>query len=326
MASITQLQLAPVAIFAYNRPDRLRNLLRDLQSCDGFAQTPVTIFVDGPKGAQDLAAVEEVRHVVRTVASPNVHSVISDENRGLRQSVYAGVSRIIEEYGRIIVLEDDLQLSPIALSWFNSALDHYATDERVWSISGYIYDAPALREFSRALILPMTSSWGWATWLRAWTRFDLDARPRDENLRSPAFKQAMSINGVYPFYEVLRHSITGRLDSWAAHWSYTVFQNGGRSIFPPRRVIHNRGLSAGTHGTRLNPQELLVKRPPLLERLPKLESADEIDYFAADLLKQCWEARVQRGIVRAGVAKRWLMSKRSPNAGRKKNLGGRSSG
>lgn len=300
------LDLAPVAIFAYNRRDRLAAMLRSLARCDGFADTSVTIFVDGPSQETDRAAVEEVRAFVRELPFPNVRHVISEENKGLRNAIYNGVTHVINEHGRIIVLEDDLKLSPIALTYFNAALDRYADDSRVWSISGYLHDVTALRDFPRALILPSASSWGWATWRRAWDRFDLDARPRDENLDAASFRQAISMNGAYPFDVVLRYSIAGRINSWAAHWGYTIFRNGGRSVFPPRRVVDNYGFSAGAHGSILNPHERLVKRPPLLEELPEFESADEIDYFAMDLIRRSWEARVQRGVVRAGVLKRWL--------------------
>jgi hypothetical protein len=296
--------LAPVAVFAYKRPDRLAALMQSLEQCEGFAQSPVTIFVDGPRNEADRAAVNEARVLVTRLAYPNVSQVISETNRGLRDSIFDGVSRLVEEHGRVIVLEDDLVLSPIALSFFNEALDYYADDSRVWSISGYISDVRQLRDFPRALILPYAHSWGWATWSRTWRQFDLNARPRDENLRAASFRQAMDVNGFYPFRFTLARSIAGHVDSWYAHWLYTIVREGGRSVFPPRRVIDNYGISAGTHGGRFNPHERLVKRPPLLECMPEFADAGEIDYFAADLLKKCWEARVQRLIPYAGALKR----------------------
>lgn len=306
MTPSQQSRCAPVAVFAYNRRDRLAAMLQSLQRCAGFAGTSVTIFVDGPRSEADRVAVDEVRTFVTNLSLPNVDHVISDENKGLRKSIYGGVSRIVEEHGRVIVLEDDLVLSPTALTYFNEALDFYADDPKVWSVSGYIYDVPELRNFPRALVLPSASSWGWATWSRAWSQFDLDARPRDENLNSESFRQAYNMNGVYPFDLVLRLSALGQVDSWAAHWLYTIFRNGGCSIFPPRRVVDNLGFTRGTHGSRFNPYEALVKRPPLLEQVPAFERVDEIDYFAADLMKRSWEARVLRGTARAGAFKRRL--------------------
>jgi len=308
-ASTAQPALAPVAIFAYNRRDRLEAMFESLRRTDGFDRTQVTIFVDGPKREADRAAVDLVRNYVNGLRLPNVRAILSETNKGLRNSISAGVTQIVAEHGRAIVLEDDLVLSPIALTYFNAALNRYADDPRVWSVSGYISDVPRLRDFPRALILPYAHSWGWATWDRAWRHFSLDARPRDENFASAAFRRAIDMNGFYPFRDMLAHSTAGRVNSWYAHWLYTIFRNGGRSIFPPRRVLDNYGISAGTHGGSLNPHELLVSRPPLLERVPEFEAADEIDYFAVDLLKHCWEARVQRGIAFAGGIKRRLFGR-----------------
>src|SRR5690606_15821461 len=119
---------------------------------------------------------------------------------------------------------------------------------------------------------------------------------------------AIDMNGFYLFQNMLRQSMIGRVNRWYAYWLDTIFRHGGRSVFPPRRVLFDYGFSVGTHGSLLNPHELLMKRPPLLDRLPTFEEADEIDYFAADLLKRCWEARVQRGIAFAGGIKRHLKS------------------
>ncbi|MGV0646772.1 hypothetical protein ABQE44_25665 [Mycolicibacterium sp. XJ2546] len=306
MQPTTESILAPIAVFAYNRPDRLAALMRSLERCEGFSRSPIKIFVDGPRSQVDRTAVDDVRTFVTGLAHPNVGHVISPTNKGLRNSVFEGVSQLLAEYDRVIVLEDDLVLSPIALSYFNEALDYYAADPRVWSVSGYIPDVPKLRDFPRAVILPSAHSWGWATWSRAWRQFDLDARPRDENLRAESFRQVIDMNGYHRFRFALSLSIAGYTDSWYLHWLYTIVQHGGRSVFPPRRVLYNYGVSAGTHGGRFNPQERLVKRPPLLDRVPEFVDADEIDYFAVDLLKQCWEARVHRLIPLAGALKRRL--------------------
>lgn len=295
---------APIVVFAYNRRDRLAKMMCSLQRCEGFSESSVIIFVDGPRDDRDKNLVEEVADFVRNLPYPNVTYHISENNTGLRSAIFSGVSRVIDEHRRIIVLEDDLVLSPIALLYFNRALEFYADDRRVWSISGYIADVKRLREFPRALILPYAHSWGWATWSRAWKQFDLDQRPRAANLKAASFKNAIDMNGFYPARLMLANSIEGRVNSWYAHWLYTIIRHGGRSVFPPRRVLDNYGTSAGTHGSGLNPHEQLVRRPPLLRTVPAFESADEIDYFAADLLTRCWEARVQRGVSYAGNMKR----------------------
>jgi len=306
---------APIAVFAYNRPDRLGALMDSLQACYGFADSEVTVFVDGPKRDADRAPVEAVRTSVRRLDLPNVAWSFHDTNRGLRNSIFTGVSEIAKKHGRVIVLEDDLVLSPVALTYFNQALNRYADAQRVWSIVGYAYDAPALRNGSTTLALPFAHPWGWATWARSWDRFDLDDRPDTATLNASSFKSAFDMNGLYPFTLQLKNSIEGRVNSWFIHWYYTVFKHGGVSIFPPRRLIDNYGQGSGSHGGPLNPHEKLVQRPPLLTTVPELCNPERVDYVALDLLRRCRELRVQRFIAEAGSAKRKFRARFSMQEG-----------
>ena len=297
-------KLAPIAVFAYNRPDKLAALMNSLQACHGFEDSDITIFVDGPKGDGDRAAVEAVQASVRGLRLPNVAWTFQEANHGLRNSIFAGVSEIVGAHGKVIVLEDDLVLSPVALNYFNEALDYYADAQRVWSIVGYVYDAPTLRNSPDTMALPFTHPWGWATWSRAWNQFSLDDRPDPESLSAKSFRTAFDMDGLYPFTAQLKNSIEGRVNSWFIRWYYTVFKHGGVSIFPPRRLVDNYGLRSGSHGGRLNPHERLVKRPPLLNTLPKFCDPYDVRYAALDSLRQCRELRVQRFIADTGSAKR----------------------
>lgn len=297
---------APIAIFAYNRRDRLATMMESLAACDGFDQSTVKIFVDGPKNEAGAPAVEDVRELVRSLPYPNVQHVISEKNSGLRNAISAGVSRIVEEHGRVIVLEDDLVLSPIALTYFNQALDYYQQDEMIWSVVGYMYDCPSMRDEGKTVTLPFTHPWGWATWNRAWKHFELDGRPSDADLESAAFRSAFDMNGLYPFTGQLRNSIRGRVNSWYIHWYYALFRHGARSIFPPRRVLDNFGMNTGSHASSLNPFDRLVERPELLAILPTFSDPHVVDYAALDALRSCWEMKVHRWIAEAGALKRKL--------------------
>jgi hypothetical protein len=303
-------QWAPIAVFAYNRPDKLSAMMSSLRACDGFAESPVTIFVDGPKRDEDRAAVSAVQDYVQQLALPNVTWSFRETNVGLRNSIFAGVRDVVDRHGRAIVLEDDLVLSKVALSYFNTGLTRYAQDDRVWSIVGYAYDAPALSRRSQTLALPFAHPWGWATWGRAWDRFQLDNRPPQHDLDAKSFARFFDMNGLYPFTAQLKSSIAGQINSWFIHWYYTVFQHGGVSIFPPRRLVDNHGFSDGSHGGALNPYDKLVKRPGLLEVLPEFDDSADVDYAALDVLRDCWELRVQRFIAGAGRAKRKIRSAR----------------
>jgi hypothetical protein len=301
-------RFAPLAIFAYNRKDNLERMFASLQACEGFANSPIFIFVDGPKTLADAPKVEAVREYAKALRVPNLELVIRDTNIGLKESIYSGVSHVCQKYGRVIVLEDDLVLSPVTLTYFNAALEKYADAPRVWSISGYQYNVPILKNTSRALVLPFAHPWGWATWARAWSKFNLAAKVDERDLSSPSFACAFDVFGIADFRNMLVLALQGLVNSWFIRWYYTIFSAGGVSIFPPHSYVTNTGIrGGGTHASRLNPYRFLTRPSETSATLCTFPDELKVDFWAIDEIRRSWDARVQNFIIRLGRVKRMLM-------------------
>ena len=160
--------LAPIALFVYNRPDHMRRTLSYLQKNELAAESRLFIFSDGAKTGADEAKIVEIRQQAKLVTGFKSVKVIERKaNVGLANSIISGVTQLVNEYGKVIVFEDDLLSSPYTLEYFNEALDQYANQPEVMHIGAYMYDlkTPNLPQtfFYRA-----ATSWGWATWARAW--------------------------------------------------------------------------------------------------------------------------------------------------------------
>jgi GT2 family glycosyltransferase len=169
------------------------------------------------------------------------------DNWGLARSVIAGVTEICASRGRVIVLEDDLILSPHFLAYMNEALDLYAEDPRVYQVSGYQFPIPPVGKHDAAF-QSFISSWGWATWQQAWAHFDphmtgFARLQADRNLR-----KSFDLDWAYPFFRMLEHQRQGYVDSWAIRWYLSVFLRGGLTLFPARTLVANGGRDGtGTH-------------------------------------------------------------------------------
>lgn len=300
------LNRAPVAIFAFNRVDHLRGTFECLTQCHGFAESPITIFIDGPRHAGDEADVQAVRDYVKSLPFENVSSVIREKNMGLRKSIFEGVTALTETYGRAIVLEDDFLLSPVILDYFNDALAKYADDTRVWNVVGYMYDVPEFEKRDTALVLPYTHPWGWATWHRAWRQFTLDEPVQEDNIRSRSFRFRFNLSGVANYVAMLQMAMTGKVNSWYVQWYYRMTLSGGLSIFPPRSYVVNRGIGdvRATHGSKLNPYRFLT-RPTTFSTEPiSLPDKLEINFADVDAIANCRDARAQRLVIALGRIKR----------------------
>ena len=244
--------LAPVVIFAYKRPEHLKSTLDSLKRCEGFADSKIIMFGDGPKMQNDRDAVEAARRVAQAQLGPQAEYHFRENNAGLAASIISGVSDVTRRFGRAIVLEDDLELSPNFLGYMNSALDRYAGEAKVYQISGQLFDTPEFFGRRAALFLPFTTSWGWGTWHRAWDRFDPLAGGWEQLKRDRTLRSRFNLGGCYDFSTMLERQMRGLGDSWAIRWYWSVFRDDGLVCFPPTSLVRNTGLDgSGTHGRGL---------------------------------------------------------------------------
>ncbi len=240
-------QAAPIAIFVYQRAEHTRRMLRSLLGNALAMQSPISIYCDGPRGEQDADAVARARAVVRDLAPAHARVVERDGNLGLARSVIAGVSDAIAAHGAAIVIEDDLELSPVALDYFNAALARYRDEERVMHLSGYMYPVGAV--LPEAFFYREATCYGWATWSRAWQHFEADGRRILQALRDRGARHDFDVSGSIDFSGMLEAQIAGRVDSWAIRWYGSIWMRGGLALHPGRSLIRNTGFDgSGEHG------------------------------------------------------------------------------
>ena len=271
---------SPIAVFAYNRPEHLRRTLRSLKACEGFAGSTVTVFCDGPRSEEDRAAVEAARVVAREELDGAADIRLAPRNKGLANSIIDGVGELTERHGRVIVIEDDFDLAPGFLRFINAGLERFADNEKVFQVSGHMFDVPEFATRDTALFLPMTTTWGWGTWKRAWRRFDPQASGWEALLTDRALRRRFNMGGVYDYTSMMVRQMSGRNDGWGIRWYWTVFRAGGVGLFPPRSLVRNTGFDgSGTHGAgrfrRFGGRQSLGDGEPI--HLPEGPSADAVD-------------------------------------------------
>ncbi len=162
----------PLVVFAYDRARHLEAMLESLAKCQRLDECDVIISSDGAKNKDDEARVLNVRHVAQKWAKQHKAKVIEQPcNLGLARSIIQTTTRVCEDYGRIIALEDDLLVGRVFLQYMLDALDKFEYESKVFQISGYMFPA-RLKPRHQSCFLPMVTTWGWATWWRAWRDVD----------------------------------------------------------------------------------------------------------------------------------------------------------
>lgn len=239
--------LAPIALFVYNRPEHTRRTLKFLQQNLLAEDSRLFIFSDAAARPEEEENVEQVRELVGSVTGfRKVEVVRRSKNMGLAASIIDGVTRLVKEYGQIIVFEDDLISSPYTLQYFNDALQRYRNEERVMHIGAYMY--PLESDFGKENKEPLpetffyraATSWGWATWGRAWSHFEPDI---DRLIRQ--FDQQtiveFSIDNHMNFWKQIKEFKAGKNNSWAIRWYASIFLKKGLTLNPSESLINNIG-------------------------------------------------------------------------------------
>ena len=234
---------APILLFVYNRPEHTRRVIESLQTNVEAIESRLFIYADQARNEADRPNVDEVRRYIRSIGGfKQVTLIERSENWGLARNIIDGVSTQVNAYGRVIVLEDDLVVSPYFLRFMNDALETYKDEERVGHIQACDFTKdPSLPD---TFLIKWTGSWGWATWARAWRHFNPDGKALLAQLEERRLIRTFDFNGNYPFTRMLRRQIAGKNNSWAIRWNASLFLAGILSVdasAPRRPYFPHRG-------------------------------------------------------------------------------------
>jgi FkbM family methyltransferase len=237
------MSLAPIILFVYNRPWHTEQTLESLKKNYLADESVLHIYADGPKAGLNqggLGKVMQVREIIRKKQwCKEVRIYESEVNRGLADSIISGVTQIVKENGKVIVLEDDLLLSKGFLRYMNDALDLYALNEDVMHVSGYMF--PVNAELPETFFYNTASCWGWGTWQRAWKKFEPDAKAVYDRILASKKVKEFNKDGA-DFFSQLELNVQGKIKTWAVRWYATIFFNKGFSLHPGKSLVNNIGL------------------------------------------------------------------------------------
>lgn len=286
------LSYAPVVLFVYNRPWHARQTVEALKRNELASESELFVFSDGWKNNEDKPKVLEVREFLKTINGfKKVHIIERERNYGLANNIIDGITKIVNKYGKIIVLEDDIITSPYFLRFMNDALKRYENEERVFGVTGYAY--PINKEgLPSAYFLKAFACWGWGTWARAWKFFEKNPDKLIKIFTKKMIRDFNFDNSRDFWFQVVANK-EGKLDSWAIFFYAAVFINNGLFLTPRDSFTKNIGLDGtGIHRDKTTAFDTdLVSKynivfPEKIEELP-LARQRHIEYFRT-LKKPLW--------------------------------------
>lgn len=269
---------APVVVFVYNRIDDTMETLQALNENILASESDLYIFSDAPKYPEDKEKVQKVRdYILKYQSYADFHSIsirMAERNKGLAKSIIEGVTEIVNEYGNVVVLEDDCVPTKDFLRYMNDALLFFQDDDNIWSIAGYGYKLPSLEEYPYDSYLSYRgSSWGWATWKEMWEKVDWQVNDYSE-FRYSVKKRKKFMRGGNDLPTMLKAQMNGKIDSWAVRWCYSQSKLDKLTVFPKESRIYNRGFNSGVHGNHNNPDDICNMKYDGVPRKCNFENAE----------------------------------------------------
>lgn len=245
--------LAPIILFVYNRPWHTQQTIEALQKCELAKESDLYIFADGPrKDASDDAQqqIAEVRQYIHSIDGfKSIHIKESPTNKGLANSIIQGVSEIINKYGKVIVVEDDIVAHPFFLRFMNETLERYKKTQQIFAISATMERFHVPSNYKKDVFLTYRfGSWGWATWIDRWNSVDwtIDNYPLIKHPKPKRIKQFCK--GGDDLWPMLQAQQNGEIDSWAIRMEYNMSLQRRFCLRPIHSFVNNIGMdNSGTH-------------------------------------------------------------------------------
>lgn len=267
------MNLAPIVIFSYDRPKHLQQTLDALSKNALADQSDLFIYCDGAKESAPLEQVDRItenRKVAYAASGFKSLSVVErPKNIGLKANIVGAVTEVVNKYGRVITLEDDIVTSPGFLRFMNEALEMYMDDEQVMHISGYMWPHrwPLPETFFYEVPYP---GGGWATWARAWKYYDDDAA-KLYHIWESRWDEFNMFGGDY-LQKQLVANYEGRMNTWFIKWHAVLLGRGALTLYPGKSLTNNIGFDSlatncyESHKFDVVPVDsILVKRKPIKE-------------------------------------------------------------
>lgn len=274
-----------VILFTYHRSYHTGQVLASLRN-NTIQPEKLVVFQDGLKKDEDDVEWRKVNQMIQDIDWCDKEVIISEQNKGLANSVTAGIDYVFGEYDAVIVIEDDCVLAPGFMQFMLQALEQYEHNPKVYSVSGYSWPIRLEKDDHDAFCCGRVSTLGWGTWRDRWAEYAMDAGTL-KRLKSDREKSARLAIWGSDLEDMLLGTISGRYDSWGVYWALNVIEKGGICINPYTPLVKHIGWDDTSTNAEQNDMpeiELLDTRTVTHYSLPDdMTIADRIKRAFADL-------------------------------------------
>ncbi|MFD1142283.1 nucleotide-diphospho-sugar transferase [Larkinella insperata] len=246
----TQLDI-PVLFILFNRPRHARKVLEQIRQAQ---PKELFIAIDGPRPNHptDREQVAQCTALLDEIDWPcQVYKLIQPRNLGCKRGVSTAITWFFEQVEMGIILEDDCLPDPSFFTFCRETLLYHQHNSSVMHISGVNFQGGQRHGDGSYFYSKICHIWGWATWRRAWAKYDVSMQSYAEFRQNQVIKDLFTDQKVQQFWtEAFDGVYAGQIDTWDYQWCYTIWTSGGICVCPNQNLISNIGFGQDATHTK----------------------------------------------------------------------------
>jgi hypothetical protein len=241
---------SPVLFLIFNRPENTRRVFGAIR-----AARPKQLYIaaDGPR--KDIPGEEQQCNQTRQIIDQidwdcELKTLFRTENTGCKWGVSEAINWFFAQEEEGIILEDDCLPANSFFRFCDELLDRYRNDPDIRHITGCNLQFNKIWGGASYYFSNRVHVWGWATWKRAWTDYDITLAQYSADEVMQAMKNIYNDDLVAEAWtRIFIDQKAGKVNSWAYPLDFANFLNKGLVIIPNENLVSNIGFAAGATNT-----------------------------------------------------------------------------
>lgn len=258
---------SPVLFLVFNRPSTTKMVFDSIRQAK-----PLRLYVaaDGPREnrSEDVELCQEVKKIVSNIDwDCEVVTLYRSQNLGCKKAVSSAITWFFENEEEGIILEDDVLPLPCFFEYCDELLDKYRNEERVAMISGNNLISKRFNSEESYFFSHYANIWGWATWRRVWTQYDVEMKDWVSWSKKGNLKNVSDDTPYFEYYwkDQIQAIYDGKMDTWDFQLFFLLWRIKGLCIVPKNNLTGNLGFGTlATHTTGELPACVKESEPELL--------------------------------------------------------------
>lgn len=243
-----------ILFIIFNRPKNTKTVFEQIKK---IKPSRLYVVADGPrdKVIDETSLCAKTRSIIKEINwNCQLKTLFRKHNFGCGNSISQGITWFFKNEAEGIILEDDCVPDISFFTYCSNLLEKYRNDTRITHINGLSYIKSPLENNDSYYYSKYFHVWGWATWKRAWEKYDFTIRSLPNFLSAGSIKHIFIEPQLQAFWENYFTQVhNNEIDTWDYQWVYTNFAYGGLSIMPFKNMIKNIGFGPdSTHTTDAN--------------------------------------------------------------------------